>query len=327
MTSTRCSGDRAPSPFANSFFLTGPTACGKTALGIAVAKELDAEILSLDSMAVYRGMDVGTAKPTLRERDGVPHHMLDLLDPEEQFSVADYTRQAAQVVEDIESRGKLALFVGGTPLYLKTMLFGFFDAPGADEKLRDELKQMGADDPTRVWEELQKVDPVSAQKLHPNDLKRTIRALEIYRLTGKTASEQKTQFSEPPLFEPDRIFILSRNREDLYRRIELRVEIMMVSGFLDETRKLFARVPPPGRTASMAVGYRELKAVLDGVKPEREAVERIKQLTRNFAKRQETWFRSLGALGAERIEADGRTLEELKEELCAKINEKRKTYR
>ena len=311
---------RAPSPFADSFFLTGATASGKTALGVAIARELGAEIVSLDSMAVYRKMDVGTAKPTLEERGGVPHHMLDVVDASEPFSVVEYMRQAAEAVRGIRERGAIALFVGGTPLYLKTMLFGVFDAPASDPRLREELRAIAEKEgPYALWSILREEDPESALRLHQNDIKRVVRAIEVVRLTGKPMSAQLKEFSAPPLFEPGRIFILTRERDELYDRINRRVDEMMRAGFLEETRRLFESDPPPGPTASKAVGYRELKDVLDGRLALDEAVETIKRLTRNFAKRQETWFRSLTAQGARRIGAGGKSADALREEICGEI--------
>ncbi|MBR5757440.1 MAG: tRNA (adenosine(37)-N6)-dimethylallyltransferase MiaA [Thermoguttaceae bacterium] len=309
------------SPFASSFFLTGATASGKTSLGVELARRIGAEIVSLDSMTIYRDMDVGTAKPTLDERRGVPHHMIDVVDPSEEYSVVEYMRQAARVVGEIESRGGTALFVGGTPLYLKTILFGVFDAPGGDPELRDELRAIAAKDGAdALWERLRAVDPKAAEKLHPNDVKRVIRALEVFQLTGKPISDLQTQFSAPPLFEPERIFILTWERPELYARIERRVDAMLEQGFLEETRALFEGELKPGPTASRAVGYRELHAVLRGELSLEEAVERIKRLTRNFAKRQETWFRSLTNQGARRICADGKTRKELCDELEREID-------
>jgi len=308
------------SPFATSFFLTGATAGGKTALGVEVALALNAEIISLDSMAIYRRMDVGTAKPTLEERRGVLHHMIDVVDPSEEFSAAEYMTRAGKSARSIRAQGKIPFFVGGTPLYLKTLLFGVFDAPPADRAFRDDLTRIEErEGKGTLWNRLRECDPRAAKRLHPNDLKRVIRALEVYHTTGKTISEQQTQFSAPPLVDPRRVFILSWPRETLYARINRRVDLMTSSGFFEETCALFASDPAPGRTASQAVGYRELNAVANGETSLEEAVEKIKQRTRNFAKRQETWFRSLTSQGARRVEADGRSIEELRDFLVAEI--------
>jgi len=308
------------SPFATSFFLTGATASGKTALGVEVALALNAEIISLDSMAVYRRMDVGTAKPTLEERRGVRHHMIDVVDPSEEFSAVEYMTQAGEAARSIRASDKIPLFVGGTPLYLKTILFGVFDAPPADRAFRDELARVEEQEGKgTLWNRLLENDPSAAERLHPNDLKRVIRALEVYHTTGKPISEQQTQFSAPPLVDPRRVFILTWSRETLYDRINRRVDIMLESGFFEETRALFASEPAPSRTASQAVGYRELHAVARGEIALEEAVEKIKQYTRNFAKRQETWFRSLTTQGARRVDAEGRSPEELRDYLVEEI--------
>lgn len=307
------------SPFARAFFLTGATASGKTALGIAAAREIGAEIVSLDSMAIYRGMDVGTAKPTPEERQGVPHHLFDVVDPEEEYSLVDYLKEAERVVADIESRGKKALFVGGTPLYLKGILFGVFESPGADPELRARLKEREEEAPGTLWRELSAVDPDAAQRLHPNDVKRLVRALEVYKLTGRPISSQQTQFDAPPLVDPGRVFILTRPREELYARINKRVKIMMEEGFLEEVRRLEERGVELGSTSSKAVGYKETSRVLHGELSLDEAIERISQSTRNFAKRQETWFRSLFRDGARRLEASDKSFEELRAEFIEGI--------
>lgn len=324
------------SPFASSFFLTGATASGKTALGVEIAREIGAEIMSLDSMAVYRRMDVGTAKPTPEERGGVPHRLLDLVDPAEEFSLAEYLKAAETVVSDCESRGKTALFVGGTPLYLKAILNGVFEGPGANPELRERLAREEAENgPGRLHQMLRERDPKSAERLHPNDVKRLIRALEIFELSGKPISELQTQFDAPTLVDPRRVFILTWERATLYDRINRRVDAMLDDGWLDETRALFGisggsgeapdsnseaeNASRPGPTASKAVGYRELAAVLRGEMERAEAVEKIKQATRNFAKRQETWFRSLTARGARRVVADGRLTAELRDEIVGEM--------
>lgn len=296
---------REPSPFASSYFITGATASGKSSLSIEIARRINAEIVSLDSMAIYRKMDIGTAKPTLEERGGITHHMIDVVDPSEEFSVMAYMRRSAEAVRDIESRGKIALFVGGTPLYLKTMLYGVFEAPEADNEYRAKLMELEEREGVgALWERLRMIDPDAAEKLHPNDTKRVVRALEVFKLTGKRISALQTQFDASPLFDPKRIFILTWERELLYRRIDQRVDVMMQQGFLEETKRLFESEPKPGKTASKAVGYRELHAVINGEMELKDAVEKVKQLTRNFAKRQETWFRSLAKQGARRVLVD-----------------------
>lgn len=307
------------SAFSSCLFLSGATASGKTALAVRAAKEIDAEIVSLDSMAIYRGMDIGTAKPTFEERAGVAHHMFDVADPKQEYSLVEYLKAAENVVRDVESRGKRALFVGGSPLYLKAILFGVFESPPADPALRDSLRRQEEEERGSLWRALREVDPRAAARLHQNDVKRLVRALEVYKLTGVPISEQQTQFDAPPIVDPRRVFILTRPREELYRRINRRVEIMIQDGFLDEARRLFASGVTLGPTASKAVGYREMAAVINGEQTLEEAVERVSQSTRNFAKRQETWFRSLTALGAQRLEAQGKSSDELLHEFVDAI--------
>lgn len=305
--------------FANAIFLTGATASGKSALGIDLAIRLNAEIVSMDSMAIYRKMDVGTAKPTLEERRRVPHRMIDVVDPTEEYSLMDYLRDSAEVVDDIESRGKVALFVGGTPLYLKAILFGVFSGPGADKALRDELlEKVERDGPEALWNELRVVDPETAQRLHPNDVKRVVRALEVFKLTGVPISRRQREFQSPPRVDARRAFILTRERETLYERVNQRVDEMIKNGFVDEVKRL-VDARELGATASQAVGYRELAAFLRGEVELADAVETIKQYTRNFAKRQETWFRSLEKFGAQRVAADGRTRDEILDEIVANV--------
>lgn len=309
------------SAFASCLFLSGATASGKTALGVRVAQELDAEIVSLDSMAIYRGMDVGTAKPPLEERGGVPHHLFDVADPAREYSLVEYLKTAEKAVSEIEGRGKRAIFVGGSPLYLKAILFGVFESPSADRALREALRRREEEEPGALWRELNEVDPAAAARLHPNDVKRLTRALEVFKLTGVPISEHQAQFDDAPIVDPRRVFILTWPREELYRRINLRVRTMVEDGFLDEVRRLEESGVELGPTASKAVGYREMAAVLRGEQTLEDAIERVSQATRNFAKRQETWFRSFVKLGARRIDAENKTLDELAAELIDAFKE------
>ena len=278
--------------FPGTWYLTGPTASGKTTLGIALAKRLDAEIISMDSMAIYRFMDIGTAKPTLAERTEVPHHLIDILDPSEEFSVSDYLQAAKQVTLEIRSRGKQVLFVGGTPLYLKGLLRGLFEGPSADPVLREELTRL-AESGVNLHQRLAEIDPQAAKRLHPNDHRRIIRAIEVYELTGKPISFHQTQFETPASKAEHQVFVLDWEKEELNRRIDRRVEMMFEQGFLEEARWLSKR--PLSKTASQAVGYKELfdyfatetKLSLE------ETIALIQLHTRQFAKRQRTWFRSL----------------------------------
>ena len=295
------------SPFANALILTGATACGKTALALDLAERLGGEIVALDSMTVYRGMDIGTAKPTAAERARVPHHVIDVLDPWESLSVAWWLEKAGAVCRDITARGKRPLFVGGTPFYLKALLHGLFPGPPGDEELRRALEAEAAASGVYVLHaRLAEIDTRTAARLHPNDLRRVVRALEVHALTGKPISEWQGTWDTPafaadPSAVPPPISIpavvLELPREELYTRINERVERMVAAGWLDEVRRLLSLTHPLSREARQALGYRELLAYLDGTGPGwEETVELIRTHTRHFAKRQLTWFRHLPQL-------------------------------
>lgn len=276
------------------WFLTGATATGKTAVAIELARQLDAEIVSLDSMTVYRGMDIGTAKPGLEEQAAMPHHLLDIVDPADEYSVSQYVNDAARVVAEIRARGREVLFVGGTPLYLKSLLRGLFDGPPANwelrEQIEEELEEVGQ---AALHERLQQVDPLAASAIHPHDTRRMIRALEVFRATGEPLSHQQLQFEDGRRADECRVFVLRRERKELHQRIEGRVEAMIDVGLVDEVRALTAGGNHLGRTARQAVGYQESLAFLTGECDRSQMIERIKVRTRRFAKRQGTWFRSL----------------------------------
>ncbi len=276
-----------------AWYLTGPTASGKTAVGSELARLLDAEIISLDSMAVYRRMDIGTAKPTTAERAAIQHHLIDVVDPSENFSVAQYRQDALGAMDEIRTRGREVLFVGGTPLYLKAMLRGIFEGPPADWTIRHRLLDAAKDDPTALHRRLQAVDPAAAARLHPNDTRRLIRALEVYEITGSPISALQQQFDVGRLADQCRVFVLDWARGELNERINRRVDAMFAAGLVDETRRLFDAARPPGRTAQQAVGYREVIEHLHGERGLAETIELVKLRTRQFAKRQLTWFRSL----------------------------------
>jgi tRNA dimethylallyltransferase len=286
-----------PDTFQHCLILTGPTGSGKSRLALELAPSLDAEIVCMDSMTLYRGMDVGTAKPTAEDRARVPHHLLDVLDPWESASVAWWLDQAARVVEDIEARGKVALFVGGTPLYLKALLHGLFDGPPADETLRARLEEQARQDGNQaLHDRLAAVDPATAARLHPNDIRRMVRALEVFELTGQPISTWQTQWHQPAATPrpPDTCLYLDLPRDELYRRIDARVLTMIEQGLVDEVRALRQLGRPPGREAAQGLGYKELFAYVDGQGPSlNEAVEQIQTRSRQFAKRQLTWFRHL----------------------------------
>ena len=276
------------------WYLTGPTASGKSSIGMALAEEMEAEIVSLDSMAVYRELDVGTAKPTDEERMIVPHHLIDVVDPSQEYSLADYVAGAYDAIRNIKQRGKKALFVGGTPLYLKAMLRGIFAGPPADPKLRKELYEKSQiAPPDFLHTELKKIDPVSAERLHPNDTKRLIRAIEVFRNSGIPISDWQKQFDEPAPAARCKVVVLDWPRDVLYERINRRVDHMIDNGFLDEVQQLAKRFLPISHTAAQALGYKELFEYLDKKMSLHMTVETIKQNTRQFAKRQMTWFRSL----------------------------------
>lgn len=278
--------------------ITGPTAAGKTALGIRMAQTLNGEIVSADSMQVYRGMDIGTAKPTVAEQAGVPHWMLDVAEPQEGYSVARYVTEATACVEDILSRGKLPIIVGGTGLYIDALLRGQGFAPGtrADEgsdAYRDAWndrydKEGGA----VLWQELKEIDPETAGRLHPNDKKRVVRALEVYHLTGQTitAHNHATQ-AVPPRYQAVKIALTAKDRSDLYSRIDRRVEEMVSMGLEGEVASLLAQGLSAEHTAMQAIGYKEMVRFLAGEVPLEAAMDDIKRESRRYAKRQLSWLR------------------------------------
>jgi tRNA dimethylallyltransferase len=255
---------------------------------------LNAEIISLDSMSVYRGMNIGTAKPSALEQDAVRHHLLDIVEPNQDFSLAEFVRLAHDGVREIRSRSREVLMVGGTPLYLKSLLRGLYQGPPPDWEFRkaidQEIEQVGL---RALRDRLMLVDPLSAQKLHPNDKRRMIRALEVYRTTGRPISHQQTHFDEGRPPKSVKVFCLAWPRDDLHRRIDARVERMFAAGLVDEVRALLARYGSLSRTASQAVGYREVLDHLSGAVNLQETIERVKAATHQFARRQETWFRGL----------------------------------
>jgi tRNA dimethylallyltransferase len=340
------------SSFSTSWFLTGPTASGKSAIGIELARRLRAEIVSMDSMALYKRMDIGTAKPTFEERQAVPHHLVDCIEPWEEYSLSQYIAAAEKCVADIAGRGKPALFVGGTPLYLKGLLRGIFEGPAADEELRRNLqKEAKRHEPIWLHEELKKVDPTAAARLHPNDERRLIRALEVFQTTGKPISEWQKQFDTGRTAEECKVFVLDWPRAELHERIDRRVEEMFERGLVEEVRGLVGQIsnlstethkdiPSISRldgesplevesvgdsfdagatgncvptqehgnegigqvgnlphdlskTARQGVGYREVIEHLEGQHSLEETIELVKIHTRQLAKRQSTWFRSL----------------------------------
>ncbi len=327
-------------PVADCWFLTGPTAAGKTKVGVELAQRIGAEIVSLDSMTVYQGLDIGTAKPSADDRRQVQHHLLDLVPPTEEFSLSEYIDAAHTAIADIGSRGREVLFVGGTPLYLKSLLRGVYQGPPADwefrQQIEEELKSLPVE---ALHQRLQVIDPLLAAKLHPNDKRRIVRGLEVYRLTGQRLSHLQTQFDEAQPEGAAKVFVLNWPREALHRRIDQRVEQMFAAGLVEEVRGLLSKYSTLSRTAMQAVGYREVMEYLhsrdqwsrcgeggqrsevrgqesgiavgnalrgvpggagggqgSGFRVQESltaCIDRVKIRTHQFARRQETWFRSL----------------------------------
>ena len=273
--------------------IAGPTASGKTALAVALAKELNGEVVSCDSMQVYRRMDIGTAKPTIAEMQGIVHHMIDVAEPEEDFSVSRYCAMAAPIVEDIVARGKTAIIAGGTGLYMDSLIqgndFAPFPATGVRERLEQEAKEQGIQS---LYDRLAAIDPESARRLHLSDKKRIIRALEVYLETGETITEhnRKTQLL-PPRFTPLWLGLDFENRADLYGRIDRRVGLMLETGLIDEIQGLLSGGIPEKCTAMQAIGYKEFVSALKGECTIQEAADQVRQSSRRYAKRQLTWFR------------------------------------
>ncbi|MCR3920994.1 MAG: tRNA (adenosine(37)-N6)-dimethylallyltransferase MiaA [Firmicutes bacterium] len=272
--------------------IAGPTAVGKTAVALTLARHLQCEIISTDSVQVYRGLDIGAAKPTMAERAHVPHHLLDIRDPRDNYTVADFQKDAAAAIADIHSRGKIPMLVGGTGLYLRAVIRGFaFSDSGIDPQIRNRLQKLAQTQGAEaLHQKLSQVDPQTANKLHPNDLRRVIRALEVIEQNQQPISEQLQQTPAQPVYDAYQ-FALTLQRATLYQRIEARVDKMMAAGLLREVQQLLLRGVPPEAKAMQSLGYKQLVAHLQGELPLADAVALIKRDTRRFAKRQLTWFR------------------------------------
>jgi len=272
-------------------FLLGPTASGKSEVAFVVAPRINAEIISLDSMLVYKGMDIGTDKPSAALREKIAHHLIDIAEPQEAFSLGRYVKEARRKVAEISGKGKRALFVGGTGLYLKGVLKGIFSGPPADwtlrKRLREEAEKSGLQ---ALYERLKRIDPEAAKKISVRDLRRIIRALEVYELTGKPISQLQTQFDRTPAAEAV-LVCLNRERGDLYQRIDERVERMFASGLVEEVKGLLKQ-GNLSRSASQAVGYKETIGFIEGKYDLAEAKRLIRKNTRRLVRRQLTWFRS-----------------------------------
>ena len=274
--------------------VVGPTACGKTAMGIALAKRYDGEVVSVDSMQIYRGMTIGTAAPTEEEMDGVPHHMVAVADPTENWSAAKYAAAATAVVDDILARGKLPILVGGTGLWLDAVVKGHGFAGGhAGGEARKELQQrLEREGMEPLWQELERIDPEAAKRLHPADEKRVLRALEVYLETGKTITQHNEETKAmAPRYDAVWIGLQFADRQDMRRLIDLRVDKMVEEGLLREVQQLLASGIPRDATALQAIGYKEFLGVAEGSITAEEAIAEVKLRSRQYAKRQLTWLR------------------------------------
>jgi len=288
------------------WFLAGPTASGKSDVALLLAERHGAEIIALDSMTLYRGMDIGTAKPTAAERARVPHHLFDILDPHEEFSVAQYLEAAERVIHEVLSRNRIPFFVGGTGLYLRSLLRGVFDGPPADWEYRRQLEHLAEQAGSqKLHDQLRQLDPTTAARLSPNDLRRVIRALEVQHVTGQPLSALQKNPSLPIDQRPSHVFWLNPPRDWLHQRINQRVERMFADGLVQELRQLQELSPPLGQTARQALGYKETLDWLEqGSGDLAEVVITIQTRTRQFAKRQCTWFRNLEECQALPIQPD-----------------------
>lgn len=273
--------------------IVGPTASGKTRMAVELAQRHNGEVISADSMQIYRTMDIGTAKPTKEEMGGIPHHMIDVADPEEDFSVARYVEMAARCVDDVLARGKLPIVAGGTGLYIDSLLSGRTFAPfSPDSAMRGELeRELEEKGGQAMLEALAQVDPEAAQRLHPNDHKRIIRALEVYRSTGKTITQHNRETQAiPPRYDALTIGLAFQDRQAMWRRIDQRVDEMVAAGLEDEVRRLLTSGISPKCTAMQAIGYKEFTQALSGEMTWQEAADVVKLRSRQYAKRQLTWF-------------------------------------
>jgi len=299
--------------------ITGATASGKTAVSVRLCQQIGGEIVSCDSMQIYRGMDIGTAKAGEAERHGVPHHMLDIIDPRESYSVSAFHDQAKEIIEGILARGRQPVLCGGTGLYIDALTKPMSFSAQGSESLQNELRAIAAqpDGRERLHEMLAAIDPDSARRLHKNDVRRVLRAIEIYRLTGRTMTEQMAVDHSGEGDYRVMLFALKWPREALYERIDSRVDQMIAQGLVDEVEKLIRRGVPLESTAMQALGYKEIAATLNGLCTTEEAVEAIKLGTRHYAKRQLTWLRRDGRVHW--IPAQNRSVEEIVSDILKEI--------
>ena len=290
--------------------VVGATASGKTALGVHIAKKFNGEVISADSMQIYKGMDIATAKPTLEEMEGIKHHLIDFVDVTAQYSVSAYCDDAKKVFDEITANNKLPVIVGGTGLYIDSFLSNtqFLEAASSDVVRKELLCEVEKNGIAALYEQLKEIDPEAAAGIHPNNIVRVVRAMEIYKTTGKTLTEQNklshiTQSDIEPLY----IGINYSDRENLYKRINMRVDIMLENGLLDEAKEFYQQ--NPSKTAVNAIGYKELKPFLDGVLSYDVCVDSLKRETRRYAKRQITWFKRNKSINW--VYADTKSREEL----------------
>ena len=273
--------------------VAGPTASGKTGLAIDIARKFDGEVVSADSMQIYRYMDIGTAKPTAEERAMCPHHLIDFVEPDEEFSVADYTKLAHEKIADIYGRGKLPVMCGGTGLYINSVVNDVeFGEMTADEELRSRLAELGKrEGGERLIEILREFDPVSAERLHPNNMRRVIRAIEFYKLTKIPISEHQEMTKRIESRYDPVMFCIDHDRQTLYDRINLRVDLMIKDGLIDEVRRIMDMGYTKELNSMKGIGYKEIMDYLNGECMLDKAIENVKQGSRRYAKRQITWFR------------------------------------
>lgn len=272
--------------------ICGPTASGKTALSIALAKKIGGEIVSADSMQIYKDMDIGSAKPTKEEMQGIKHYMLDFVSPKERYSVAEYKKQAEQAIQEILQKGKTPIIVGGTGLYVNSLIYGIeYQDTKIDEEYREKLEKIVVEEGLeKLYEQAKEIDPQAMETISPNDRKRIIRVLEIYHETGKTKTQQEIESRKNEVKYDYKVFAITMERSILYERINKRVDIMVEQGLIQEVQNLIQKYDQYP-TAMQALGYKEIKQYLEGNTSKEEAIETIKQETRRYAKRQLTWFR------------------------------------
>ncbi len=272
--------------------ICGPTASGKTALSIELAKKINGEIVSCDSMQIYKDMDIGTAKPTIEEMQGIKHYMLDFVSPDERYSVADYKKQAKQAIREIIEKGKVPIVVGGTGLYVDSLIYEIeYQNIEFDEKYRKQLEERSEKEGLEVlYNEAKKIDPEAIIKISPNDKKRILRILEIYNATGKNKTEQEKESRKNEVEFDYKVYAISWDREKLYDRINQRVDIMIAQGLIEEVQKIYYKYNK-FPTAMQGLGYKEVLEYLEGKCNKQEMIDKIKQETRRYAKRQLTWFR------------------------------------